>query len=97
MSTNSIVLNQCRVEFGYDSDDNAYWCEINCHKGQKLGMEVKTIVARSYNELWWITKEEMFDILLRGGFTVADEEFYQEKFLTVEVRAQFARGPEISS
>ena len=28
MSTRSIVLNQCRVEMGYDSDENLFWCEI---------------------------------------------------------------------
>ena len=87
MSTNSIVINQCQITFGYDSDDEVYWCEITCEKGKKYGMEVKTIVARSFNDLWWITKEEMFDILLRGGFTVAEEEIHKIlKELDVERR-----------
>ena len=55
---------------GYDVDKNAFWCKINCLKGEKFGMKIKTIEARSFNDLWWITKTEMLDILLRGGFTV---------------------------
>ena len=65
---------------GYDVDENVFWCEINCLKGEKYGLKIKTIEARSFNDLWWITKTEMLDILLRGGFTVEEEENFQEKY-----------------
>ena len=52
MSTKSIVINQCQVILGYDSDDNVFWREINCLKGEAYGMEVKTIEARGFNDLW---------------------------------------------
>ena len=55
-------------------------------------MKIKTIEARSFNDLWWITKTEMLDILLRGGFTVEEEEIFQEKVFLHEARASFATG-----
>ena len=36
MSTHSIVINQCQVIMGYDVDENVFWCEINCLKGEKI-------------------------------------------------------------
>ena len=75
---------------GYDVDDKVFWCEISCLKEEKYGMEVKTIVARSFNDLWLITKTEMLDILLRGGFTVEEEKIFQEKLFLHEARASFA-------
>ena len=55
MSTRSIVLNQCRVEMGYDAEDNLFWCEIVCYKGQKFGVKDKTtICGGSRNQKCWI-------------------------------------------
>ena len=37
----------------------------------------KQIEAIRVNELWWITKTQMFDILLRGGWSVEEEQQFQ--------------------
>ena len=68
LSTHSIVINQCQIILGYDEDDKVFWREIECLKGRQAGMDVKTIEATNFN-----------NILLRQGFTIADEEILKKK------------------
>ena len=61
---------QCSVEFGKFEDE--YYCHIKCHRGVNAISDIKTISARRGSKLWWIDREQLLDILFRGGFTVAE-------------------------
>ena len=84
MSTNSIVLSECSIEIGMMND--RFYCIMNCHRNVDINRKIdihstkrieKQIEAIRVNELWWITKTQMFDILLRGGWSVEEEQQFQ--------------------
>ena len=72
MSSKSIVEKECQIIIGQDVDSGRFHREIVCRIDKKFGIATKVIEAIQFNDLWWITKAQMCDILLRGGLTVED-------------------------
>jgi len=60
----------CTTSFG--KEDDVYYCDINCHLGINDKSDIKTITTIRSNSVWWITRDQMVDILFRGGFTIAE-------------------------
>ena len=91
---------ECVVSFGKQDDD--YYCNIKCHLGMSnyRFCEVKTITATRFNDVWWITRAQMIDILFRGGYTVEEvtkmERTREDQLvvanLVAERRVNFANG-----
>ena len=57
---------KARVIFDSEGDHNNvnnHYCEIKVNDGS-------TIEATRRNNLWWITMDQLFDLILRNGFSV---------------------------
>ena len=53
------------VSFGKRNGE--YYCDIKCHQGINNKEDIKFIPTIQNNNVWWITRSHMFDILFRGG------------------------------
>ena len=66
-----------------------------------LAYHTKVIEAIQFNDLWWITKAQMFDILLRGGLTIEDcapiEKQIAEAYYLLNNGVKLANGHDVET
>lgn len=73
------------IDCDHPEDSSTYFCEIHCRRGN----QTKIIFAELHNDLWWITLDEMFDLLLRNGFTEQeDEAHHASAMLTLNITTE---------
>ena len=78
ISTDIISLCGGKITMGArrPKDRKSLYCEIDltCRPSERL--QIRAIKER---DLWWIKKSQMFDLLLRGGLTVGENELYKKR------------------
>ena len=97
MSARSIAEKGCKIVFG-QKDSGRFYCKIISIRGRQFGFADKIIEAVEINDLWWIIKKQILDILLRGGLTVEDllpiEKAVAEAHYLAENHARLLNGHE---
>ena len=70
MPTDLMSDAECIVSFGKDEDTREYYCDINCYLGINDKRDITIIPTIQHNDVRWIPRSQMIDILFRGGFTI---------------------------
>ncbi len=80
----SIVISRtgCITQIGWDYIRRCEYMIITCFYVD----DSKQIDCVSINDLFWITKAQMFDIIFRDGWTVAELASLTEKYSTINYR-----------
>ena len=76
LPTDLISDAECTVKFG--KSEGNYYCDIKCHQGINDKRDIKFIEATRHNNVWWIPKTAMLDILFRGVSQLQSSKNFKE-------------------